>query len=239
SAAVGERHAGRTAARLAEFSRHGGAARRRRADARVAAGDAARARRLLLRDEPVARRRDAARRRRSPRGHRRRGARRALALARARARRVRPVAPPRRRARERRLRRLRLHAGSRPVRRALPTAIVLALCAADARANPIDAFGLGSLAIAMGGAATAAVDDTSANYYNPAALARGRDLRIDIGYRWAQPLLQFNGGDVGTNATRGVSAGLLLPGRIGAVRFAFGAAVWLPDQWLLRQRWMA
>jgi len=125
------------------------------------------------------------------------------------------------------------------VRRALPTAIVLALCAADARANPIDAFGLGSRAIAMGGAATAAVDDTSANYYNPAALARGRDLRIDIGYRWAQPLLQFNGGDVGTNATRGVSAGLLLPGRIGAVRFAFGAAVWLPDQWLLRQRWMA
>src|SRR5581483_10026868 len=71
------------------------------------------------------------------------------------------------------------------------------------------------------------------------ALARGRDLRIDIGFRWAQPLLQFNGGDVGTNATRGVSAGLLLPGRIGAVRFAFGAAVWLPDQWLLRQRWMA
>jgi len=55
------------------------------------------------------------------------------------------------------------------------------------RANPIDAFGWGSRATAMGGAATAASEDAAANYYNPAGLVRGRDLRIDLGYRYAQP----------------------------------------------------
>jgi long-chain fatty acid transport protein len=126
------------------------------------------------------------------------------------------------------------------VRAAPAIALALAVCAASgaARANPADAFGLGSRGIGMGGAQTAAVDDTSANYYNPAALARSRDLRIDLGYRYAQPLLNLNGRDVGINPTRGLSAGILVPGALGPVRFAFGAVVWLPDQWMTRQRWL-
>ena len=42
----------------------------------------------------------------------------------------------------------------------------------SAAAQPIDTFGMGSRSIAMGGAVTADVEDFTANYYNPAGLAR-------------------------------------------------------------------
>ncbi|MDB4969163.1 MAG: long-chain fatty acid transport protein [Myxococcales bacterium] len=88
----------------------------------------------------------------------------------------------------------------------------------------------------MGGAATAASEDSSANYYNPAGLVHGRDLRIDIGYRYAQPILRMNGRDVGVDASRGFQIGIVAPGSIGPFRFAFGASLWLPDQRLTRVR---
>lgn len=119
--------------------------------------------------------------------------------------------------------------------RALVVAAVLFFATA-ARANPIDAFGWGSRAIAMGGAATAASEDSGANYYNPAGLVHGHDLRIDLGYRYAQPLLRLNGRDEGVDAARGFFIGLVAPGRIGPFRFAFGASLWLPDQRLTRVR---
>ena len=115
-------------------------------------------------------------------------------------------------------------------------AIVVVLGGGRARGNPMDAFGAGSRATAMGGAATAASEDSSANYYNPAGLVRGRDLRIDIGYRYAQPLLRINGRDLGVDASRGFLIGIVAPGRIGPFRFAFGATLWLPDQRLTRVR---
>lgn len=105
-----------------------------------------------------------------------------------------------------------------------------------AQANPMDAFGAGSRATAMGGAATAASEDSSANYYNPAGLVHGRDLRIDIGYRYAQPLLRIDGRDLGVDSSRGFLVGIVAPGHIGPFRFAFGATLWLPDQRLTRVR---
>ena len=90
--------------------------------------------------------------------------------------------------------------------------MVIALCSA-ARANPIDAFGFGSRAQAMGGAVTADSEDASANYYNPAGLVRGHDLRIDLGYRYAQPILKMNGRDVGVDASRGFALGIVAPGK--------------------------
>jgi long-chain fatty acid transport protein len=122
------------------------------------------------------------------------------------------------------------------VRRAFTVAATLAALAGAARANPLDAFGAGSRATAMGGAATAASEDSSANYYNPAGLVRGRDLRLDIGYRYAQPILRMNGRDTGVDASRGFLIGLVAPGAIGGFRFAFGASLWLPDQRLTRVR---
>jgi long-chain fatty acid transport protein len=114
--------------------------------------------------------------------------------------------------------------------------VALLLMHAPARANPIDAFGFGSRAPAMGGAVTASSEDASANYYNPAGLVRGTAMRIDIGYRYAQPVLKLNSRDVGVDASRGFAIGIAAPGHIGPFRFAFGAALWLPDQRLTRVR---
>jgi long-chain fatty acid transport protein len=115
-------------------------------------------------------------------------------------------------------------------------ALVLMLCATSVSANPIDALGIGSRGIAMAGAQAANSIDSSANYYNPAGLVAGKDLRIDIGYRYAQPLLRMNGKDVGVDAARGFQIGLDAPGHIGPFRFAVGVLLWLPDQRITRTR---
>jgi long-chain fatty acid transport protein len=115
-------------------------------------------------------------------------------------------------------------------------ALVLLVLSSVAHANPVDAFGFGSRAPAMGNAAAADVEDVSANYYNPAGLVRGHDLRIDFGYRYAQPLVYLNHRDVGVDASRGFSVGLVAPSHIGPFRFAFGALLFLPDQRVTRVR---
>ena len=112
---------------------------------------------------------------------------------------------------------------------------LLAVCG-RASANPVDAFGFGSRAPALGGAVTADVDDVSANYYNPAGLVRGHDLRLDVGYRYAKPLLKLNGYDSNVDASSGFALGIVAPGRIGPFRFAFGVSLWLPDVQLNRLR---
>ena len=115
-------------------------------------------------------------------------------------------------------------------------AAALALLAGAAGANPIDAFGLGSRAAAMGGAATAEADDASACYYNPAGLAAARELRIDLGYRHALPLLRLNGRAAEIDDARGFVAGIVAPGELFGVHYAFGAALALPDRALARVR---
>jgi len=107
-----------------------------------------------------------------------------------------------------------------------------------AGANPVDAFGLGSRGIAMGGAYTALAHDVSANYYNPGGLVARRDLSIEVGYLYAKPRLKLNGRDVGVDVSRGLSAGVVAPGAIGPFRFAFGVALFLPDDRVSRVRAM-
>lgn len=106
------------------------------------------------------------------------------------------------------------------------------------RANPVDAFGISSRAIAMGGAYTALANDASANYYNPAGVVARRDLSLDIGYQIAVPVLKINGHNVGVDHTRGLTAGLVAPGAIGPFRFAFGVSMFLPDERISRVRAM-
>lgn len=118
-------------------------------------------------------------------------------------------------------------------------ALFLLLAARAAHANPIDAFGFGSRGPAMGNAVSAASDDGAANYYNPAALVRGTELRLDVGYNYAQPILRMNGFDAGVDASRGWHIGLVAPARIGPVRFAIGVGLFLPDQRLSRTRGLA
>jgi long-chain fatty acid transport protein len=96
-------------------------------------------------------------------------------------------------------------------------------------ANPVDMYGLGSRASALGGAVTAEVGDPSAVYYNPAGLARLRALRIDAGYFHAAPALALNGRDIGVAPSHGLVAGVGAPGRVFGLPFAVGLALHLPD----------
>lgn len=113
--------------------------------------------------------------------------------------------------------------------RALAFTVALSLVPLAARANPVDMYGMGSRASALGGAVTADVGDTSAVYYNPAGLARLRGLRIDLGYFHAAPMLSLNGADTGVSSSHGLVAGIAAPGRVFGLPFAFGLALHLPD----------
>ena len=105
-----------------------------------------------------------------------------------------------------------------------------------ARANPADSYGLGARAPAMGSAYAAVADDTAAGYYNPAGLARSTDLRIDLGYQLARPVLNVSGQPQDLMDSRGLTVGILLPGRLLGLRFAFGVTLFLPDQQATRIR---
>ncbi|HUH01139.1 MAG TPA: outer membrane protein transport protein [Kofleriaceae bacterium] len=120
------------------------------------------------------------------------------------------------------------------------SAVVLALAAAassPAHANPVDLFGFGARATAMGGAQTAATDDGSANYYNPGALARGDQVRLDLGYQYARPSLRMNGGDQNVPSSRGLAVALAVPMFVrGRHVVTVGTGLFLPDQQLLQIR---
>lgn len=122
------------------------------------------------------------------------------------------------------------------MKRAALLAILAALHADSARANPVDAFGFGARTPAMGGAGTAAATDGSANYHNPAILATFSDIRIDVGYQYARPSLDVNGEDPGVDSARGFAVSLNAPGQVGGVKVAFGGALFVPDQHLSRVR---
>ncbi len=123
--------------------------------------------------------------------------------------------------------------------RAISTALCLLLSSefsGPAAANPIDAFGYGARAAAMGGAQTAASEDGGANYYNPALLASFGDIRMDVGYQLAFPSLLVNDLDLNVDDSRGTLLSLIAPGEIKGVGVALGAATFLPDQHLSRIR---
>lgn len=118
---------------------------------------------------------------------------------------------------------------------------VLALAAAatavgPARANPADAYGFGARSSGLAGAVGADVSDFSANYANPAGLARARGLELSVGVLRADPELTLDGRDSRVDAAQGVVAGIVAPGRIAGVPFAFGLAAHVPDQRLSRAR---
>ncbi|MEO6419879.1 MAG: hypothetical protein ABIP39_10755 [Polyangiaceae bacterium] len=125
------------------------------------------------------------------------------------------------------------------MRRALfsfAAASALLFASAEAKANPLDTFGFGSRGTAMGGAAAADVKDFSANYYNPAGLARASGLEISIGYFRADHFLKTNGNDNHVDPVKGIVAGVVAPGKLFGIPFAFGLALHLPDDRLSRVR---
>lgn len=109
----------------------------------------------------------------------------------------------------------------------------------EARANPLDSFGFGSRAIAMGSAAAADSTDFSAVYYNPAGLAGSEGLSFSIGYSHASHNLAMNGRDNDVDSARGIVGGFVAPGSLFGMPFAFGIATHLPDERISRIRTMA
>lgn len=110
------------------------------------------------------------------------------------------------------------------------------LVASTARANPPDTYGFGSRESALSGAAAAETRGVSANYYNPAALARSRGLEVSVGYFRATHDLEMNGKDSHVEDVHGVTTGVVVPGRLWTVPFAFGVALHLPDDALSKVR---
>jgi long-chain fatty acid transport protein len=113
--------------------------------------------------------------------------------------------------------------------RATAAAVALALVAAPARANEPDAYGLGSRASAMGSAVVADATDFSATYYNPAALVGVRATSASLGYSYAANHLSTNGADNHVAPAHGVSGGIVAPGALFGVPFAFGVGLYMPD----------
>lgn len=115
-------------------------------------------------------------------------------------------------------------------------ALIVALVASQATANPLDVYGFGARAMGMANAYTALAADPSASYYNPAGLAMTDRVQIDAGYLLTSPTLRMNGIDQEVDSSSGLMAGILIPGDVGPVRLAFGMAVFLPDARVSRVR---
>ncbi|MDB4945472.1 MAG: long-chain fatty acid transport protein [Labilithrix sp.] len=112
----------------------------------------------------------------------------------------------------------------------------VAFASRDGRANPPDTYGFGSRETAMGNAAAAETRGFAASYYNPAALARSRGLELSIGYFRAEHHLSTNGHDNAVDPVKGINAGIVAPGKIVGIPFAFGLALHLPDDRVSRVR---
>lgn len=119
---------------------------------------------------------------------------------------------------------------------ALASALGALALAGPVAASPTDTFGLGSRSTAMAGAVSADVRDFSANYYNPSGLALARGLDLTAGYMYAAHQLEMNGADSEVDPVRGIVGGLVVPGSIGFIPFAFGIAAHLSDERLSRAR---
>ena len=105
-----------------------------------------------------------------------------------------------------------------------------------APASPLDAFGLGARATALGGAVTATTGGIAANYYNPAALAAESFQHLEIGYTFVQPRLRLNGGDLGVDPHRGAHGGFSVVGDLFGRRLGFSLGLYMPDRMLTRTR---
>jgi len=121
--------------------------------------------------------------------------------------------------------------------------IGLLMAPATARAGVFDIFGFGSRNVAMGGAATASVDDHTAVFYNPAGLTQRKVIHLGLSFASYIQNLSIehrNPGDESLEARApespiGVGFGVVFPlgGKIDN-RVALGLAIYLPVARALR-----
>lgn len=115
---------------------------------------------------------------------------------------------------------------------------VLALLAlgwpAVANAHVFDTFGFSAQSEGLAGAMTAQASGYAGAHHNPAAVAALPEVQAALGYSYGWPRLTLDGRDARLSAVHGVSLGAALPVTLGPVRLAFGLALYVPDQYLLR-----
>jgi long-chain fatty acid transport protein len=108
-------------------------------------------------------------------------------------------------------------------------------------AGPFDIYGIGSRSISLGGAATAAADDYTALFYNPANLVLRKRIHLGAELLTAVPFLDIapTRGDsqpepIEADGSTGIGLGVLFPlgGKLD-YRFAFGLMIYLPTDQLL------
>lgn len=112
---------------------------------------------------------------------------------------------------------------------AVLSALGLASLAVPAGASVPDSYGFGSRSTAMAGAVCADASDFSAGYYNPAGLAEAQGIEVAVGYMYNAQRFRMNGRDNEVDDVHGLVGGVVAPGVLFGVPFAFGIGVHLPD----------
>jgi long-chain fatty acid transport protein len=100
--------------------------------------------------------------------------------------------------------------------------VAISSLAAQGAANPADTFGFGSRSTALGGAVSAGVSDSSANYYNPAGLGFADRTELTLGAVHLAPQLSVDGVPSHVPATNAWQLGLVVPGQVWGLPLAFG-----------------
>jgi long-chain fatty acid transport protein len=103
-----------------------------------------------------------------------------------------------------------------------------------AHATPGSTLGIGSRALALGGATSADSPDGSAVFYNPSGLVLAQRSELSLSYSAADFALVTNGEPAGVPALHTLSGSLLGRGTVLAVPVAFGLALSLSNGHLSR-----
>ncbi len=115
---------------------------------------------------------------------------------------------------------------------ALGALVASSVALGEAQAVVPDQYGFGSRSAAMAGAVTADAKDFSAGYYNPAGIAEAPGVQLSLGYLYNVQNLLVGGQDTGVDDVHGVVIGLVAPGTVLGIPFAFSVGVHLPDDGL-------
>jgi hypothetical protein len=121
--------------------------------------------------------------------------------------------------------------------RAVAVAAALAATLAATRtahANALDTFGFSARSAGVAGAMVAGAQGYEGAHHNPALVAGARDIEAAIGYSYTSTQLHIGGADAQVTTPRGTSLGLAIPFHMGPFTAAFGLALYIPDQFVVR-----